>query len=176
MIRPNNLCKLLLVEDSDDEIVFFGQAVENISGFEIVGRASNGEEAIEYLDGAGRHADRQRYPWPDVVVLEIRMPKRNGLEVLEWMQGKKGMPEAVIFSRSEVEQDKERALELGAALYQHKTAEVEVIERFLHWVKKLWELAPSEKGRLKKRHRDQMRLELRGPEWSSPRRFEGKTV
>src|SRR5688572_14481597 len=141
----NDVCKLLLVEDSDDEVAFFRQAAEKTSGFAIVGRVSNGAEAMHYLDRKGKYADRERYSWPDVVVLEIRMPNGNGLEFLEWMHRRKGMPEAVIFSRSEAEEEKKRALALGATLYQHKTSEVEVIERFLHWVKKLWKLASSEK-------------------------------
>lgn len=140
-------CKLLLVEDSDDEVLFFRDAVAKIPGFEIVGRVSNGVEAVEYLGGMGRYGDRKRYPLPDVVILEIRMPGRGGLEVLEWMQGKEGMPEVAIFSRTENEQEKERAMALGAVVYQNKTFEVEVIERFLHWVKTWCDVKASERAR-----------------------------
>ena len=111
-----------------------------IGQFEIVGRVASSREAIEYLAGAGRHADRRRHPWPDVMVLEMGLPKEGGMEILKWMGGKKDMPEAVIFSRSEVEEEKRQALELGAALYQQNTSEAEIIERFLHWVKRLWEV------------------------------------
>jgi CheY-like chemotaxis protein len=144
----NNVCRLLLVEDSDDEVFFFGQAVQNILGLQIVGRVTNGQEAIEYLSGKGRYADRGRYPWPDVMVLEIRVPMHNGFELLEWMKTKPHMPEVVIFSRSELEDEKKRALNLGAVLYQHKTTEVEVVERFLHWVEQLWEQDSSKRGKL----------------------------
>ena len=140
-LTRRGVCKLLLVQDSDEEAVLFYRAVGGMIGeFEIVGRAACAGEAIEYLAGAGRYADRGRHPWPDVVVLEMGLPKEGGMEILKWMAEKKDMPEAVIFSRSEVEGEKRRALELGAALYQEKTSKVEVIERFLRWVKRLWEV------------------------------------
>jgi DNA-binding response OmpR family regulator len=136
-----------LVEDSDDEVLLFRWAAEKIPGFRIVGRAVDGEEAIKYLGGVAQYADRERYPWPDIVILEMEMPKRSGLEVLEWMQGKKGMPEVAIFSRTEGKEEKKRALELGAAVYQHKRFEVEVIERFLFWVKTSCDQKATENGR-----------------------------
>ena len=146
-------CKLLLVEDSDDEVLAFRGAVARIPGFEIVGRVSNGGDAVEYLGGMGRYRDRKRYPWPDVVILEIRMPGRGGLEVLEWMHGKEAMPEVAIFTRTEGEDEKTRAIELGAAVYQHKTFEIEVIERFLHWVRTSHDSKASEKERAERSSR-----------------------
>jgi CheY-like chemotaxis protein len=143
-----NVCRLLLVEDSDDEVLFFGQAVQNIPGVRIVGRVTNGQEAIEYLSGKGRYADQGRYPRPDIVVLEIRLPTHSGLELLKWMQGRRNMPTVVIFSRSELEEEKKQALKMGAVLYQHKTTEAEVVERFLHWVKQLWQQGPSKDDKL----------------------------
>jgi CheY-like chemotaxis protein len=145
-LTRRGVCKLLLVQDSDEEALHFYRAVGGMIGeFEIVGRAASGPEAIEYLAGAGRHADRGRHPWPDVVVVAMGLPKESGMAILEWMAGKKDMPEAVIFSGSAVEGDKKRALELGAALYQQKTSEVEVIERFLRWVKRLWEVEAKQR-------------------------------
>jgi CheY-like chemotaxis protein len=147
-LARSGICKLLLVEDSDEEVLLFRQVVESsVGGFEIVGRTASGREAVQYLDGVGRYANRATHPWPDVVVLEIRMPRQNGLEVLEWMQGKQGMPEVVIFSRSELKEEKERAFALGAALYQHKAFEAQVIERFLHWIKRLWEVEQLQQKR-----------------------------
>src|SRR5687768_10678078 len=152
-VTRTGVCKLLLVEDSDEEVLLFREVVEQkVAGFEVVGRAASGPEAIAYLAGLGRYANRASNPWPDVVVLEIRMPMQNGLEVLEWMQGKEAMPQVVIFSRSERKQEKDRAFALGAALYQHKAFEAQVIERFLHWVKRLWEVEQVKQQQKKERN------------------------
>lgn len=132
-------CKLLLVDDSEDDVWLFQRALTRHPKMQCVGRAENGEEAMHYLSGTGKFADRNEYPWPDVIILDLKMPRRNGFELLEWMRGKDGMPKVAVFSSSDLPEDRERAAKLGAALYQPKTYEAAEFDRFMQEVLELWD-------------------------------------
>jgi len=89
---------------------------------------------MAYMGGTGEYADRAAYPMPDVVVLDLKMPGYDGFAVLEWMQTMPERPKVAIFSTSDRIEDKARAEQLGADLYQPKTFELEVFDRFIHFV------------------------------------------
>jgi CheY-like chemotaxis protein len=83
----------------------------------------DGEETVDYLRGADQFSDRTRFPFPDLLLLDIKMPKRDGFEVLEWARGQGGcktLP-VIIFSSSPTNEDVHRALSLGANSYLEKT-------------------------------------------------------
>ena len=80
---------------------------------------ADGYEAQEYLAGAGRYADREAYPFPTLVLLDLLMPGRSGLEVLAWVRERPrfdALP-VLILSLSYQERDRAEALRLGANDY-----------------------------------------------------------
>jgi CheY-like chemotaxis protein len=108
----------------------------------------DGEQALEYLAGQGPFADRKRHPLPVLVLLDINMPKKSGLEVLEWTRRHprfKSLPVLILTSSSRPE-DREKARELGADDYLLKPSDplklVEVV-KILH---DRW-LIPAQSGR-----------------------------
>ena len=56
------------------------------SCFKVVGEVEDGEQVIAYLAGRGQYADRERFPFPDVLLMDLMMPRKNGFEVLEWLE------------------------------------------------------------------------------------------
>ena len=128
---------MLLVEDSNDDVFFFKRALQRHPTIHLVGIAPDGDVAIAYLSGSGKYADRKQYPCPDVMVLDLKMPRRNGFDVLEWLKGRTARPRAAVFSTSVLPEDKERAEKLGADLFQSKTFEAEVFDRFVQWLCKM---------------------------------------
>ena len=76
----------------------------------------DGRAAIEYLSGAGKYGDREIYPLPGVVLLDLNLPLVSGFEVLEWMRNHPDFARTpvVVFSSSTREDDRVRARELGA--------------------------------------------------------------
>jgi two-component system response regulator len=83
----------------------------------------DGDETVAYLRGADQFSDRTRFPFPDLLLLDIQMPKRDGFEVLEWARGEGGcktLP-VIVFSSSHRNEDVHRALSLGANSYLEKT-------------------------------------------------------
>jgi CheY-like chemotaxis protein len=71
-------CKILLVEDRDEDALLFRRAVESKSQFKVIAEAKNGDEAIAYLEGTGAYRNREKYPFPDVVILDLKLPSRSG--------------------------------------------------------------------------------------------------
>ena len=79
----------------------------------------DGQEAVDYLSGKGRYADRSAHPLPALIVLDLKMPRMNGFDVLAWLaeqQNFKDIP-AVVLSSSADELDIHKARQLGAREY-----------------------------------------------------------
>jgi PAS domain S-box-containing protein len=107
---------ILYVEDEEADALFMSTAFSDkglASAFRLV---SDGRAAIEYLSGAGKYADRNEYPLPAVVLLDLNLPQVPGFDVLKWMRNHPDFSATpvVVFSSSEREEDKVKATELGA--------------------------------------------------------------
>ena len=104
--------------------MLFQLALRKVPGMRLVGVAHDGDQAIAYLGGRDQFGNREKFPYPDVVFLDLKMPRVNGFEVLTWLQGK-AKPFITIFSGSEIESDVRRALALGADTYKVKPSNSE---------------------------------------------------
>ena len=112
----NNYSPILLAEDEEDDIFFIRRALRKAGIANPLQIVRNGQEAICYLDGRGQFADRRVYPWPCLLLLDLRMPLMDGFDVLAWLQRRRRPKDllVVIFSSSKHEADVLRASELGA--------------------------------------------------------------
>jgi len=141
--------KLLLVEDSEDDVILFELALKR-SGlnqcFELIERFTNGEQAIQFFAEPLSMADPM--PRPEIVILDIKMPGKNGFEVLTAMRDLPERPIVGVFTTSILDEDRERANALGADLFETKNFEPEKFSRFLRWLGSL-----SDQRRLEKRQK-----------------------
>jgi CheY-like chemotaxis protein len=117
---------VLIADDSEDDSFFLERVLRESSRFQVVGSVRNGNEAIAYLSGEGQYADRQLWPFPDLLLLDLKMPLMDGFKVLEWRQGRT-LPEMkiVILSGSSIAADIRRIQQLGADAFYVKTTEYE---------------------------------------------------
>jgi CheY-like chemotaxis protein len=110
---------VLLVEDSQNDILLIERAVRQASLAATLSVVRDGDAAVEYLSGAGPYADRQQHPLPILMLLDLKLPRRSGLEVLEWQRQQPGLrrlPVAVLTSSNQMA-DVNRAYDLGANSY-----------------------------------------------------------
>ncbi len=110
---------ILLVEDDDDDVFFMERALSK-TGLELPMQVTrNGQEAIEYLAGEGKYADRSRFPLPHCVFLDLKLPFVTGIEVLEWISSQSSLTRIPVFvlTSSPEARDRERTEKLGAAAY-----------------------------------------------------------
>jgi CheY-like chemotaxis protein len=136
-----NTSVILLVEDSPDDATLIRRAFQKTNLMNPIQLVEDGEEAIAYLSGAGPFADRGRFPLPALVMLDIKLPRRSGLEVLEWVRSAPGLKRlpVVMLTSSREQIDVNRAYDLGVNSYLTKPvafeALVEMVTRVnLYWV------------------------------------------
>src|SRR5436309_6728025 len=77
---------VLVVEDEPDDVELFRFVARNAKHPMSFQFAHDGDEAIAYLKGEGRFADRKAHPLPDLLLLDLKLPKRDGFEVLDWVR------------------------------------------------------------------------------------------
>ena len=117
---------VLMADDSEDDRLFMRMALRDNPKLNVLAEVDNGEEAIAYLSGKGHYSDRQRYPFPDLVLLDLKMPRYDGFEVLGWLQKQQfARPKVVVLSGSCLPGDVARTKELGADAYHTKAASKE---------------------------------------------------
>jgi len=85
---------------------------------------NDGSEAMDYIEGKGKFQNRHQYPTPDVILLDLKMPKVNGFEFLEWLRRESPdehhLIPVVVMSSSALESDVKRAYELHVNSYMVK--------------------------------------------------------
>ena len=121
----------LLVEDDEASLALFRRALRRMkvpSGFHV---ASDGQQAIDYLAGKGEFSERSRFPFPCLVILDIQLPKRSGLDVLQWIRSQPKLVRlpVVMLTTSNDPGDIRQAADLGANAYWVKPLELRALDR-----------------------------------------------
>jgi CheY-like chemotaxis protein len=110
---------VLYAEDSADDAFFMERALKQQGCGARLYVVSNGAEAISYLAGENSYQDRQANPLPNVVLLDLSMPVKNGFDVLKWIRSRPELKELPVYmlTSSSYEADRHRARALGANGY-----------------------------------------------------------
>jgi CheY-like chemotaxis protein len=121
-METSDQASVLLVEDDQDDELVIRHAFDR-AGIDCAVRVvADGEEAIAYLKGEGIYQDRNTYPLPMVILIDLRLPRKSGHEVLAWMKQQKQLDSMmrVVLTGSENPQDVTKAYQLGAHGYLQK--------------------------------------------------------
>lgn len=110
---------ILIVDDNDDDVFALRRALKKAALENPQQIVTNGREAIDYLSGANQFSDRQSFPIPGLVFLDLKMPLVDGFEVLTWIREQVALRElpVIILTGSDEEKDHQRAAALGAHDY-----------------------------------------------------------
>jgi len=134
---------VLLVEDDLSDIFLVKRAFKLAQIPGALHVVTDGQEAINYLRGDGKYADRDGWPLPKLIVTDIKMPRKTGFEVLEWVK-REGAPfrriPIVIVSGSDNPADINRAYELGANAYMVKPVDYLAVEHLFRSITQYWGL------------------------------------
>lgn len=122
---------ILYAEDDPDDAFFFEMAAKRVTLQARVAIVEDGQVAIDWMSGTDKFANRDEYPMPTVLVLDLKMPRKTGLQVLDWVRSEaklKDLP-VIILSSSGEANDVKAAMDRGATRYFVKTASArEVID------------------------------------------------
>ena len=115
---------ILLAEDDPNDVLLIQRAFEKTNIANPIQVVRDGEEAVAYLSGEGQFADRDRHPLPLLLLMDLKMPRKSGLEVLEWVRRQPGLKRlpVVVLTSSNQSPDINRAYDLGANSYLVKPA------------------------------------------------------
>lgn len=80
------LTHILLAEDNEDDVFLLRQALRKVAEPASLHVVPDGAEAVAWLKGMAQYADRKAYPQPDILLLDLNMPRLNGFEVLKWVR------------------------------------------------------------------------------------------
>lgn len=131
---------VLVAEDNEDDVFVLKWAFKKAQVANPIHVVRHGQEALDYLSGTGEFADREKYPLPFIIFLDLKMPYLGGFEVLSWI---KEQPElealpVVVLTSSDETRDHQRAYSLGARSYLVKPPQPEELKQLLNSLQALW--------------------------------------
>jgi CheY-like chemotaxis protein len=128
------------VDDNDVDGALLERAFKRTSIPARLYRVSEGPQAMAYLAGDGIYKDRESYPLPDLVLLDLAMPKMSGVEVLKWIRGQTVVKKTrvLIFTSSEKPEDFRAANEIGADGYLLKPTKFDDLKKLVKQIHEDW--------------------------------------
>src|SRR5438046_1544463 len=118
---------ILLAEDREDDVLLIRRAFARAQVTNPFFVVRDGEEAIEYLKGEGRYSNRAEYPLPSLMLLDLKMPRTDGFEVLKWIREQPDLRglRVIVLTTSDHIRDANLAYQLGANSFLVKPFEFE---------------------------------------------------
>lgn len=131
---------VLLAEDDPDDVLLTQIAFEKARLANPLQVVRDGEEAVAYLQGRGKFADRHRFPIPILLLLDLKMPKVSGFQVLQWLRDNSEHPHlpVAIMTSSDHDPHVSRAFELGADSYLIKPPNAEALLALVQRLHAYW--------------------------------------
>lgn len=131
---------VLLVEDDSNDVLFIRRAFLRVNPTVEIHIVKDGDAAVEYLKGAGEFSDRDRYPVPTLILLDLKLPRRSGTEVLQWIQQRdlvKRIP-VVVLTSSRERLDVNLSYDLGVNSYLVKPVSFDALSEMIATVNAYW--------------------------------------
>ena len=131
---------ILVAEDDENHVFFIQRAFQQAGLLNPAHFVTDGDQAIAYLKGEGRYANRAEFPLPSLLLLDLKMPNKNGFEVLEWVRRQPTLKalRVIVLTTSGASRDINRAYQLGANSFLTKPMNFRDLVELTHWVKGYW--------------------------------------
>jgi CheY-like chemotaxis protein len=135
-----NQNSILLVEDREEDVFLLKYAFNKVEIKNAVHVVQDGQQAIDYLAGTGSFSDRMQFPLPILVLLDLQLPHKPGLEVLAWIRQQPGLKSliVIILSSSVHKGDVRDAYQSGANAFLIKPAGAETLADMCKALKHFW--------------------------------------
>ena len=134
---------ILIAEDDENDVHLVQLSLRRAGLKNPLQFVKDGQEAIDYLCGNGLYADRVAFPFPGVIITDIKMPRKTGLEVLQWLSEH---PEcsvipSIVLSASAEPDDVLKAYQMGVSTYFRKPSKIDELTEILKAISRYWDLA-----------------------------------
>ena len=130
----------MVAEDDENHVFFIQRAFKQAGLLNPVHFVPDGEHAIMYLAGEGKYANREEFPLPSLLLLDLKMPNKDGFEVLEWIREHPTLSalRVIVLTTSGATTDINRAYKLGANSFLTKPMNFTDLVQLTKWVKGYW--------------------------------------
>ena len=136
------MVKRVLIAEDDPSDVFFLQRAFSAAALPTTSLhfVKDGQEAIDYLEGEKAYSNRDAFPLPDLILLDLKMPRLNGFDVLDWLRKQPQLKRLLVtvLTSSDQPQDINRAYDLGANSYLLKPHSTEHLSDLVKHLQKYW--------------------------------------
>lgn len=131
---------ILVVEDERNDVFFLEYAFQTAGITNPLRVAEDGQQAIDYLAGAGKYANRIKYPLPCLILLDLKLPVKSGFDVLRWIQQQPALKaiSVLVLSSSRERIDVNTAYQLGARSYLVKPHSINERLQLARAIKHYW--------------------------------------
>ncbi len=138
--KMSNNVAILLAEDDENDIFLMQRAFARAGIPNPLFVARNGQEAVDYMAGTGKFAQRDKFPLPGMVLLDLKLPWMDGFDVLRWMRTQPSFNSVpvVVLTSSKLQADIDRSREFGVYDYRVKPHSFDDLVRLLDDVRKCW--------------------------------------
>lgn len=134
------LFTILVAEDDPNDALLIKRAFVKSGIHNPVQVVTDGEEAIAYLSGIGKYSNRMEFPFPEFFITDLKMPRKSGFDVLEWILAKEPcfIIPRIVLSSSRQEEDIEKAYRLCANSYFAKPADFSELQGVVKKIYEYW--------------------------------------
>ncbi len=131
---------ILIAEDREDDILLIRRALQKAGVRNPIQIVRNGDEAIAYLKGETKSSSREGCRLPSLLLLDLKMPRMDGFEVLRWIRQQPGLKalRVIVLTSSEDIRDVNLAYELGANSYMVKPMDFDHSVEICKFLKEYW--------------------------------------
>ena len=137
-LNPN--ATILLVEDEPSDVFLMRRALKSAQITNPMQIAGDGQEAINYLSGAGKFSDRAQFPVPSIIFLDLKLPYKTGFEVLDWIRGQEHLNQTLVMvlTSSSEERDISQCYKLGARTFLVKPPNAAMLTELMVSLRDFW--------------------------------------
>lgn len=136
----NPISTILVIEDDSNDILLIERAFRKAQLNSQLRIVTNGDEAIAYLQRQEPYTDRKTYPLPSLILLDLKLPRRSGLEVLQWLRQQPELKHlvVVVLTSSQEHPDIKKAYDLGANSYLVKPVKFDELVNLIFLLDRYW--------------------------------------
>lgn len=131
---------ILHVEDDPNDVLLIGRAFRKAEVPASIQVVNDGDQAVDYLNGSNAYAQREQFPLPSLVLLDMKLPRKSGIEVLQWIRAQAGLRRIpiVMLTSSRQPIDINRAYDMGVNAYLVKPVSFETLVEMLRTLNSFW--------------------------------------
>jgi CheY-like chemotaxis protein len=139
-MKLNPQATLLLVEDEDSDVFLMKRALKHAKIPNPLQVATDGQQAIDYLSGVEKYSDHTQFPVPGIVFLDLKLPYKNGFEVLTWIRSQPQLESTLVMvlTSSSEERDIAQCYQLGACKFLVKPPTPAMLTELMGSLNEYW--------------------------------------